>query len=159
MSWCCVFCFSILSHCSEQEASFAAELYVLCWDDNNVSNLVTLHTELSSMLMMGQPPPCSTEMLTFNLCTVISLPRTWNWCTLFPLIKSKNSWGSRQVWSRGGGACSHIQPHHKGLAESRTNQGFCLSFCDNLCVLKCFLCMKSISNLNYNHKTDGNEVK
>lgn len=103
-------------------------LYVSRWNDN-VSNLVTLHTELS-MLMMGWPPPCSTEMLTFNLCTVISLLHTWNWCTLFLLIKSKNSRGSRQV--------GDLLPYTAitAMADSRMNQGCsCSSFCVWLCVV------------------------
>lgn len=95
----CFFVFSSLSHSVlSKEPSWDCFffLYVSWWNDNNVSNLVTLHAELS-MLMMGWPPPCSTEMLTFNLCTVISPLHTWNWCTLFLLIKSKTSRGSRQV--------------------------------------------------------------
>lgn len=93
--------------------------YVERLNDNNVSNLVTLHTELSSMLMMDRPPPCSTEMLTFNLCTVISQPRGWNWCTLFLLIKSKNSRGPGQVGPAPMYSC------HKDLADSRMNQRCC----------------------------------
>lgn len=72
-------------------------LYVWGWNDNNVSNLVTLHTELCSMLM-NWPPPGPADLLTFNLCTVISLQRCWNWCALFLLIKSNPVGGWAGGW-------------------------------------------------------------
>lgn len=47
------------------------------------------------------PPPLPplAELLSFNLCAVISLHRQWNWCALFPLIKSKSRQGA---WLHGG---------------------------------------------------------
>lgn len=45
------------------------------------------------------PPPPPAEPLSFNLCAVISLHRQWNWCALFPLIKSKSGQGA---WLHGG---------------------------------------------------------
>lgn len=82
-------------------------------NDNNASNLVTWHTELCSMLMMSRSPPVPVEMLTFNLCPVISLCRHRNWCTLFPLMKSKMGRGQHFMNGWKGGARGQSVPRKK----------------------------------------------